>query len=149
IAYYLATGADAGDEPTFYHGTRVAGCIAGDNATSPASQVPRANPYTFATWDTGDGMAPGAQLVVQDIGTAAGAFVQGLSQEALLVQAYCSGARVHNSSVEVEPLPGANAYDGFSRDVDLTLWRLRDLTSVWPAGNWGQVDPATCPVSCQ
>lgn len=153
--YYLLDGAEAYDSAlTLYHGSRVAGAIAGDDYAAPATRAPRSGDLRLLAPDAGDGMAPGAQIVVQDLGTAGGTFVAGFNQEALLRQSYGSGARVHNASYGEVPYDQGSGlptvYSGSSGAIDETLWAVRDLTAVFAAGNWGEVDPATCfPGPCQ
>ncbi|HUU04049.1 MAG TPA: S8 family serine peptidase [Myxococcota bacterium] len=130
ISYYLFSGASAYDDMSkLGHGTHVSGCAAGDDYAHPASS-------TDAGRDTDDGMAPGARIVFQDTGRRDGNQV-GLpdSLTDMYVQAYDSGARIHNDSFgKTDP---DTDYTGDSRDVDEAAWRLQDLTIVFSSGNLG------------
>ncbi len=135
LAYYLLSGASAYDDRSkLAHGTHVAGCAAGDNFATLASG-------SLAGRDHGDGMAPGARLVIQDIGRRDGNQA-GLPDSLvdLYRQAYDSGARIHNNSYGY-PDPDVS-YGGNSREVDEAAWRMPELLIVWSAGNLGP-DPRT------
>jgi len=118
---------------THNHGTHVAGILAGDDLANPIVH------------DTGDGMAPGAKLVIQDAGFAAddcgdlpglGCPVTDLTP--IFQQAYDQGARVHNNSWnDNENAVIQNAYTDASQDVDEFIWNNRDFLIVFGAGNQG------------
>lgn len=130
LAYYLLSGATAYDDRSkLAHGTHVAGCAAGDNFATLASS-------DAAGRDHGDGMAPGARLVIQDIGRRDGNQA-GLPDSLvdLYRQAYDSGARIHNNSYGF-PDPDTS-YGGNTREVDEAAWRMPELLIVWSAGNLG------------
>ena len=119
VAY--ETLAPCGAVPAVQHGTHVAGSIAGDGFTT-------ATP-TSVNADPGDGMAPNAQLLMQDIG--ADCLV--ISDFAgTLKQAHAAGARIHNNSWGAA---NAGVYSGFDFDADDTTWLLQDLLVVASAGN--------------
>jgi len=115
------------------HGTHVAGILAGDDLANPIVH------------DAGDGMAPGAKLVIQDAGYAAddcgdlpglGCPVTDLTP--IFQQAYDQGARVHNNSWnDNENAAIQNAYTDASQDVDEFIWNNRDFLIVFGAGNQG------------
>jgi hypothetical protein len=131
LAYYVLTGADAYDESSGgYHGTQTTGCAVGDNYAVLAGP-------TDPGVDHADGMAPGAQIVFQDIGTKLG-YLFGLAmstQYQISRQAYDSGARVHNDSYGQEG--SAVAYDQDSQMLDDFCWEVNDYTVFFAAGNSG------------
>jgi len=130
IAYYLLSGATAYDDMSkLGHGTHVAGAAAGDDYAHLAS-------FSGPGRDSHDGMAPGAQLVIQDTGRRDGNQV-GLPDSLvdLYVQGYDSGARIHNNSYgKTDP---DTSYSADSRDVDEAAWRFQDLVIVFSTGNLG------------
>ncbi len=131
IAYYILPGSEAYDETSGnYHGTMTSGCAVGDNYLNPASA-------DSPGLDKSDGMAPAAQIVFQDGGNSAG-FLVGLSFSSpydLNLQAYLSGARVHNNSYGREG--SYNAYDSSSQEIDRFMWDYPDYLVVFAAGNAG------------
>lgn len=128
VGNWVQPGAEAyeteepcGSVAAVQHGTHVAGSIAGD---SGATATP-AN----ANADVGDGMAPNAQLLMQDIG--ADCLVID-DYPAILRQAHNAGARIHNNSWGAG---NGGTYSGFDFDADDTTWLLEDLLVVASAGN--------------
>ena len=102
------------------HGTHVAGSIAGDK-------------FNNHLYDTHDGMAPAARLVVQDI--AEGSELTGLGDDLtdMLASAYDQGARIHsNSWGDDDP-----SYSMTARTVDAFVHTHRDLLVLFAAGNSG------------
>ena len=118
---------------TLGHGTHVAGTVAGDNFANPIGH------------DPGDGMAPGARLVIQDAGyqvdncadlPALGCPVVDLNP--FFQQAYTQGARLHtNSYGDNENAPIQNNYTAASQDVDEFMWNHKDFQIFFAAGNSG------------
>lgn len=131
IAYYVLTGAEAYDESSGgYHGTQTTGCAVGDNYANLAT---RTNPGI----DHADGMAPAAKIVFQDAATITG-YLYGLAFETqynISLQAYNSGARVHNNSYGLQN-PSVY-YDQDSQQLDDFSWEKNDYTIVFAAGNSG------------
>jgi subtilisin family serine protease len=128
VANWVQPGAEpyetldpCGSVAAVQHGTHVAGTIAGDSGTT-------ATP-TSANADAGDGMAPNAQILFQDIG--ADCLVVD-DYAATLRQAHAGGARIHNNSWGAAT---GNAYTGYDFDADDTSWALEDLLIVASAGN--------------
>ncbi len=131
MAYYVLPGSDAYDETTGgYHGTMTTGCAVGDNYQNLAT------PYSPGI-DYSDGMAPGARVVFQDVGDMRGnLWGLALSTEfQISLQAYDSGARVHNDSYGSERV--YNGYDISSQMLDLFLWQYPDYNIFFAAGNSG------------
>jgi uncharacterized protein (TIGR03437 family) len=89
----------------------------------------------LATRSGGDGVAPDARIVFQDVGHVNGDLTGlNVSWALLHQQAYDSGVRVHNNSYGgTAPVP----YDSDAADLDDTMWRLRDYTLFFSAGNDG------------
>lgn len=118
------------DTSANYHGTLTTSVAVGRNyAANREGAVPG-----IPTRSRGDGVAPDARLVFQDIGHPSGQLpgVDTVSQTLLHRQAYTSGVRVHNNSYG--PAPPA-VYDQDAADVDDAMWRLRDYTIFFSAGN--------------
>ena len=140
---------DRPEDPAAYddqgHGTHVAGNAAGDNLAHPLLH------------DPGDGMAPGARLVVQDAGFAAdpsacgnlpglGCAPNGL--DPIFEQAYVQGARIHSDSWADDtsgPGPFNSGYSLTARDVDDFAFRHPDFLPFFVAGNAGESGPRSVP----
>src|ERR1051325_11863194 len=93
IGYWVQEGAQAYDASgADFHGTHTSGTVAGDNFAHPSSA-------TDAGVDPGDGMAPNAQILFQDIGKNDGnGTLTGGDPYAMFLQALRGGARVHSNS---------------------------------------------------
>jgi uncharacterized protein (TIGR03437 family) len=114
----------------YFHGTLTTSVAVGRNyAANGTGALPG-----IATRSTGDGVAPDARLVFQDVGHTNGQLpgVDSVSQAQLHQQAYSAGVRVHNNSYGPEP---PAIYDQNAVDVDDAMWRLRDYTIFFSAGN--------------
>jgi len=115
------------------HGSHVGGTIAGDNFANPIAH------------DAGDGMAPGAKLVVQDAGfltdncgdlPGIGCPVVDLTP--IFQQAYTQGARIHtNSWGDNENGAVQNNYTAACQDVDDFMFTHPDFLILFAAGNAG------------
>jgi subtilisin-like proprotein convertase family protein len=128
VAYYVEPGADAYDNSAAsYHGTHVTGSVAGDNYATLSSGTTHGH-------NSGDGMAPQAQIVFQDVGDSAGS-LSGLSGDLtdMFQQAYDAGARIHSDSWGNE----SSAYDAHSMDMDEFMFRNQDFLFVVAMGNSG------------
>jgi subtilisin-like proprotein convertase family protein len=122
---------DPTDWDTHGHGSHVAGTLAGDDLANPIVH------------DPGDGMAPGAKLIIQDAGYAAdqcgdlpgiGCPVTDLVP--IFQQAYDQGARTHsNSWNDNENALVQNNYTDASEDVDEFMWNNPDFLIVFACGN--------------
>lgn len=149
VILYLDMGGDGrGDGDTMgpAHGTHTAGSITGDNYATPAG------PGT-AGHDNGDGMAPAAKLIEQDLGGSLEYLNNGGTFGEILEAAHFHGARIHSNSwggsccntpfgcalfcIGFDPLNTCNVYDDFSRDADLKMWQHPDLLVLVAAGNDG------------
>jgi hypothetical protein len=115
------------------HGSHVAGTIAGDNFANPI------------THDAGDGMAPGAKLVVQDAGFRTdncgdlpGIGCPVVDLKPIFQQAFTQGARIHtNSWGDNENAAVQNNYSAASEDVDQFMFDHPDMLILFAAGNSG------------
>ena len=153
ILYYNWSGTTTGDDdfcPALVggsgHGTHTSGSMAGDS--SPYVDCAG---FTSAGRNGGDGQAPGAKIVVQEMGDGfeylneRGGTVWNLADVA-----FQSGARIHSNSwggachdIFGGCVPGCTLpYDSFARDADLAMWAHPDLLIVASAGNSGEFCPA-------
>ncbi|HSR96005.1 MAG TPA: S8 family serine peptidase, partial [Kofleriaceae bacterium] len=115
------------------HGSHVGGTIAGDNFANPIAH------------DAGDGMAPGAKLVVQDAGFSTdncgdlpGIGCPVVDLTPIFQQAYTQGARIHtNSWGDNENAAVQNNYTAASADVDDFMFTHPDMLILFAAGNSG------------
>ena len=125
-----------------FHGTHVAGSVAGDAGTPSTPEE--------ANYDDGDGMAPNAQLLVMDIGNDDSGCLSGINS-AMYEQAFNAGAFIHSSSFGggvVDPDtgeidPDSQIYAGFDFFVDTETYRFEDLLFVKSAGNDGNAGLTT------
>ncbi len=115
------------------HGTHVAGTLAGDDFANPRSR------------DPGDGLAPGAKLVIQDGGAVIdscadlpGIGCPVVDLNPVFLQAYRQGARIHsNSWGDDENNPTGGLYSAGAEDADEFTWNHKDFLLVFAAGNSG------------
>lgn len=137
FAYWVQPGATAYDNNnrctptsplTGFHGTHVSGTVAGDRGTLSTPLPPA------ALQEVGDGMAPNAQILFQDIGNDTSGCLSISNLPGTLTQAHTGGARVHNNSWGSD---SRGAYTGSDMSVDTTSRRLRELLVVIAAGNSG------------
>lgn len=150
ILYYNWSGSPTGDDDTCPtslltgsgHGTHTSGSIAGD-APPYADCVG----FSSANRNGGDGQAPGARLIVQELGDDL-AYLNNLGGSIwnLADVAARSGAHVHSFSLGGvchdlfgQCIDGCTLpYDSLARDADLAMWTYPDLLLVQAAGNAGQ-----------
>ncbi len=135
VGYFVQPGATAYDNneacsfsATGFHGTHVSATAVGDDLARPSS--PGA-----AGIDAGDGMAPQAQLLFQDIGNDVTGCLSGLSDIAgTLEQARLSGARIHTNSWGAR---ASGVYTGDDQIVDAFLFDHDEMAVFFSAGNAG------------
>ncbi len=128
-----ASGVSNAEWDTQDHGSHVAGTVAGDNFANPVAH------------DPGDGMAPGAKLVIQDggykvdnCGDLPGIGCPVVDLNPIFQQTYDQGARIHtNSWGDNENAAVQNNYSAGSQDVDQFMWGHKDFLIVFAAGNSG------------
>lgn len=113
------------------HGTHTSGTVVGDLAGTFGSTFLASTP-TAHNHEQADGMAPNAQLLMQDIGGTASTAVYVNDFEGTLNQAYAGGARIHNNSWGSST---EGKYSGNDAEADLTSWHNEDMLVVVSAGN--------------
>ncbi|MDD4614837.1 MAG: S8 family serine peptidase, partial [Caldisericia bacterium] len=102
------------------HGTHVAGSVLGDGDSSPGGNY--------------KGMAPGADIVVQNIATTGNLrAVAPPAFDTLFGDAYTSGARIHTNSWG----GSGNTYGTSSADIDTFMWNNKDFSILFAMGNTG------------
>lgn len=136
FAYWVQPGATAYDAgnvrctatstPINFHGTHVVGSVLGDAA-------PFSTP-THANYTNGDGMAPNAQVLFQDIGNDTSGCLSITDYAATLMQAYAGGAGIHSGSWGA---PTGGAYSGNDQRGDASTWITENLLVNMAAGNSG------------
>lgn len=127
IAYYVEPGAiDYDYSGSSFHGTHTCGSVLGDNFATLSTP-------SSGGHDSGDGMAPNAKLVMQDVGGASG--LSGLQGDLndMFLQAYSAGARIHSDSWGTE----SSNYDSTAMDMDEFTYRYEDFLFVIAMGNSG------------
>jgi len=137
IAYYDWTGGGGWDEDG--HGTHVAGTLAGDNFANSEG------------YDTNDGIAYRAKLVVQDVGRKEDLSSIPFGLAGYFQQAYDAGARIHSNSWGESWESGFDhSYNYHSQDVDEYMWRHRDFLIFFANGNDGPAkDTVSAPATAK
>lgn len=135
FGYFVMPGATAYDNnetcpsgfsSTSFHGTHTSGTVAGDSGTAATPFAPNYN--------SGDGMAPNAQILFQDIGNDTSGCLAGSGGLPMFEQARRAGAFVHSNSYGSGY---SGAYTASDADVDQMLWEHDDMLIVFSAGNDG------------
>ncbi len=137
IGYFIQPGASAydfqtqcGDNFGNYHGTHVSGTAAGDRDATATTTEPN--------HDLGDGMAPHAQILFQDLGNVQTGCLDGVGGYDMFRQAFNSGAAIHNNSYG--STAESAAVDGYSfsdQMLDRATHEFEDMLIVVSAGNNG------------
>lgn len=125
------------------HGTHVAGSVTGN---APSTLVDCQTRTMAGPPSDRDGMAPGAQLIAQEMGESL-QYVNNLGGTIYhaATTAWANGARIHNNSwgsscclLGLFCLPGCTAqYDVIAQDADAATWDYPDLALFIAAGNNG------------
>lgn len=131
--YFVMPGATAYDNnancgggATSFHGTHTSGSVAGDAGV--------ASTPTAANYQSGEGMAPNAQLLFQDIGHDTSGCLSGLGGIPMWQQASAVGAKISSNSYGSDY---SGAYTASDAEVDQTLWQDEAMLIVFSAGNEG------------
>ncbi|HVF34789.1 MAG TPA: S8 family serine peptidase [Candidatus Saccharimonadia bacterium] len=157
IGYWTQPGATAYDNsvacvsigaipsPTSFHGTHVVGTVLGDrgNASTPAlaNYDEEADPPAGTEVKPGDGMAPNAQVLFQDIGHDETGCLSGIGVlNDMFQQARAGGARIHTNSWGAAT---KGVYTGFDADADRGVYNHEDMLVVFAAGNSGAAATTT------
>ncbi len=134
IAYWVEPGATAYDNDetcrsssTSFHGTHTSGTAVGDDYHTPSTA-------SFPGVDVGDGMAPNAQLLFQDVGDDATGCLVGTDDYAVYLQALTGGARVHSNSTGSS---SSGDYGSSDQTVDRFLFDHDEMAIFFSAGNSG------------
>ncbi|MGJ8663061.1 MAG: S8 family serine peptidase [Marinicella sp.] len=122
IGYWVMPGAASYDHGT-NHGTHTTGSVAGDESTNVSSP-------TSSGYDNDDGMAPNAQILFQDIGSATG--LTGAGSSPMWQQAYDAGVRIHSNSYGSSTF---GEYVSSDQNVDRSLRELDNMVIAIAAGN--------------
>jgi hypothetical protein len=140
IAYWVQPGATAYDndascegESNAYHGTHTSGTAVGDDDHTPSTP-------SFPGIDVGDGMAPNAQLLFQDIGNDATGCLDVRDDYALYLQALSGGARIHSNSTGNDT---RGDYTTIDQDADRFLFDHEEMAIFFAAGNSGPTSTST------
>jgi subtilisin family serine protease len=112
---------DPDDWDDIGHGTHTSGSAVADDPTTPGRR------------DPGDGMAPAAKLIMQDLG----AQPEEQPLYPILEQAYLQGARIHSNSFSDTNSAPFNLYSVATAEVDAFAWDHRESLVLFSAGNFG------------
>lgn len=128
-----ATGYDnnatcPGGTSTSFHGTHTSGTVAGDSGTASTPTEPN--------YSTGDGMAPNAQLLFQDLGNDISGCLAGVGGLPMFQQAKAVGAFISSNSYGSNYV-SAPFYTSSDAEVDQALWLNDDMLIAFSAGNEG------------
>ena len=125
------------------HGTHVAGSILGNNFANAVDCSDFSTPGGMTDLD---GMAPGAKMIAQEMGSALG-YLNDLGGNVvhLVLVAYANGARLHNNSwgasccfLGLFCLPGCTqTYTEFTESADTAAWDFPEMAIFFAAGNDG------------
>ncbi|QBB71743.1 hypothetical protein ELE36_16045 [Pseudolysobacter antarcticus] len=151
LAYWVQPGATAydntktcpGGSANSFHGTHTTTTTVGDAAGTFGANTYIASTSTAPGHEVGDGMAPNAQLLFQDIGNDTSGCLAINDLRGTLKQSFSGGARINSASWGSADY---GVYAGDDSNVDYSLSTLEDLIFVVAAGNDGVTSVANgCP----
>ncbi|MBN8480760.1 MAG: S8 family serine peptidase [Xanthomonadales bacterium] len=132
IGYWLQPGGPVDYDYASGHGTHTTGTVVGDAAGTFGANTYLASTPSVPNHELADGMAPNAQLLMQDVGGTNASAVYVTDFTGTLQQAYAGGARVHNNSWGSAT---AGIYSGNDSEADAVTWADEGLLVVVSAGN--------------
>jgi hypothetical protein len=131
LAWNAPHASSLATDDSFRHGTHTAGSAVGDDLAHPAQGG-------SAGHDSGDGMAPAARLVFEDVSgpvnSACSTSITVDSMDDLLVQEYAAGARISSNSWGGS---AGGGHDGTTVELDQSGFTLEDMLVLFSAGNGG------------
>lgn len=140
VGYFVQPGATAydnnvscqGNPSNSFHGTHTSGTAVGDNLATPSGS---SSPGV----DVGDGMAPNARLLFQDIGNDQTGCLSGLADNyPMFLQALQAGARISSNSWGGG---SGGRYTGDDAVTDQFLFDHEEMAIFFSAGNDGVPTP--------
>lgn len=120
----LVAGGTPYDNGGSFHGTHTSGTVAGDAGTAATN--------VLVNYQTGEGMAPNAQLLFQDIGNDQTSTLTGDSDTDMWLQARAGGAFISSNSYGA---PNTGVYNSSDAGVDRAAYLAEDLLIAFAAGN--------------
>jgi hypothetical protein len=120
----LVPGGTPYDNGSSWHGTHTSGTVVGDAGTASTSSV--------LNYQTGEGMAPNAQILFQDIGNDQSSTLTGDSDTDMWLQARNAGAFVSSNSYGSD---NSGMYNSSDAGVDRATFLAEDLLIAISAGN--------------
>jgi len=133
LGYWVQPGSHPYDAGVF-HGTHTTGTLVGDASGTFGATTYIASTPIAANHELADGMAPNAQLLIQDIGADASTSVTVLDFQGTIEQSFNGGARIHNNSWGA---PTGGTYSSDDVNLDHMSRKLEDMLVVMSAGNDG------------
>lgn len=140
--YWVQPGATAydntqtcpGGSAVGFHGTHTAGTLAGDAGGTVGATTYTPSTPTSSGHELADGMAPNAQLLIQDIGNDTTGCLSITNLGGTIRQAHAAGAGIHSASWGSA---SGGVYSGSDRIADNALSVVEDFIFVVSAGNQG------------
>ncbi len=120
----LVTGGTPYDNGSSWHGTHTSGTVAGDAGAASTNLA--------VNYQSGEGMAPHAQILFQDIGNDTSNSLTGDSDTNMFLQARAAGAFISSNSYGA---PNTGVYNSSDAGVDRAAYLAEDLLIAFAAGN--------------